>query len=60
MYQAFIWFFSLLVDFLRSLSVSIASSQQNIIKMKFIINASNIPYYFEQAFQLICFFAYIH
>ena len=74
MYQPFILFFFLLVDFLRSLSVSIASSQQNIIKMEFIIHASNIPYYFEQVFvayvsthlpkyllltrQLICFFAH--
>ena len=41
-YQTFTRIFSLLVDFLRSWSVSIASIQQNIIKIKFIINASNI------------------
>ena len=46
LYQAFVWHFFLLVDFLRSLSVRIASSQQSIIKMKFIINVSNIPYCF--------------
>ena len=44
LYQAFIWIFFLL-DFLRSLSLIIASSQQNIIKMKVIINASNIPFW---------------
>ena len=44
LYQAFIWIFFLPVDLLRSLLVSIASSQQNIIKIKFIMNASNIPY----------------
>ena len=44
LYQAFVWHYFLQVDFLRSLSVSIASSQQSIIKMKFIINVSNIPY----------------
>ena len=33
----------MLLDFLRSLSASIASSQQNIIKTKFVLNASNIP-----------------
>ena len=36
-------FFFLLADFLQSLLVSIASSQQNIIKMKFILYDSNIP-----------------
>ena len=35
-------FFLLLVDFLQSLPVSVASSWQDIIKMKFILNASNI------------------
>ena len=34
----------MLIDFLRSLSVNIASSQQNIIKTKFILNTSNILY----------------
>ena len=45
MYQAFIWIFFLLVDFLRSLLVSIASCRQNITKMKFIINACHIPHW---------------
>ena len=39
--------FFLLVHFLRSLSVIIVSGPQNIIKIKFIINASNIPYWFR-------------
>ena len=61
--------FFLLVDFLRSMSVIIASSQQNVIKMNFILNASNIPYcfpsfhlpmYLTLRYQMICFFALIH
>ena len=40
----------MLVDFLQSLSVRIASSHQNIIKMGFVMNLSNIPYYFETVF----------
>ena len=43
-------FLFLLVDVLQSLSVSIVSSQQNIIRMNFTINASNILYCFEQVF----------
>ena len=65
----------LAVDFLRSPLVSIASSKKNIIKMKFIINASDFAY-FEQVFvayvsthlptylllmyQLIRFFVHFH
>ena len=45
LYRAFIWISFLLVDFVRSLLANFASSQRNIIDMKFIINASNNLYW---------------
>ena len=46
--------FLLVVDFLRSLLVSIASSQQNIIKMKILINNSNVPYWLWASLFCLC------